>query len=416
MTNDRHDYSEAHPLAHRRMLDPELFPQPEPTVQKPHELPASLRGPAWQPEQTPYAETGTQWNGETCTARRITAVVVDNPSFPLYWARHLVGTRRAIAEVTYGGTTFYLDDEDGSAWNKVTHGGSPHWPHNNITIDPDSIRLRDQTEPRSTVVENSPDIPACTVEAHPAEQDKCLTHIAGACDGTTRDCVHRTPADRHTVIADLLAALTAAGRGGLTNPEADTLRRYVEAELVQSDIAHAEAERWLTFIQRGLDTHMQFSVLGPDGIAEPLPCADWCYACRIEQAETFTTALAELIAAHEGDEWASHPATTALRALLTCTSVRPSVDDSSPVAQKLVHPVEEQLVSAPPLVGDRFRLQADGRWAADVGRGTLTVVADMPGERREQLLTLLDAYCQALEEHRLTPDQADADSGMPGTP
>jgi hypothetical protein len=85
----------------------------------------------------------TRWNGEPCTARRITAVVADNEAFPMYWARHLVGTRRNIVEVTYGGSTFYLDDEDGSGWNKVTHGGSPHWPHSNITIGLDSIQPRD---------------------------------------------------------------------------------------------------------------------------------------------------------------------------------------------------------------------------------------------------------------------------------
>ncbi|MEU1478927.1 hypothetical protein [Streptomyces sp. NPDC005760] len=84
----------------------------------------------------------TRWNGELCTARRITAIVADNGAFPLYWARHLVGTRRSIVEVTYGSSTFYLDDEDGSGWNKVTHGGSPHWAHSNITIAPDSIQPR----------------------------------------------------------------------------------------------------------------------------------------------------------------------------------------------------------------------------------------------------------------------------------
>lgn len=87
-------------------------------------------------------ETETQWNGEACTARRITATVTDNDAFPQYWARHLVGTRRKVVEVTYGGTTFYLDDEDGSAWNKVTHGGSPHWGHSSITIDCTTIEPR----------------------------------------------------------------------------------------------------------------------------------------------------------------------------------------------------------------------------------------------------------------------------------
>ncbi|WP_073946497.1 hypothetical protein [Streptomyces kebangsaanensis] len=87
--------------------------------------------------------TDTRWNGEPCTARRVTAIVIDDGRFPAYWARHLVGTRRNIVEVVYGSSTFYLDDEDGSAWHKVTQGGgSPHWGHSSITIDPDSIQPR----------------------------------------------------------------------------------------------------------------------------------------------------------------------------------------------------------------------------------------------------------------------------------
>lgn len=94
----------------------------------------------------------TRWNGEPCTARQLTAVVADNIDFPAYWARHLVGTRRDIVEVVYGGSTFYLDDEAGEGWHKVTHGGSPRWAHSNITIDPDTIR------PRGTV-QADPDQP-----------------------------------------------------------------------------------------------------------------------------------------------------------------------------------------------------------------------------------------------------------------
>lgn len=84
----------------------------------------------------------TRWNGEPCQARRVTAIVADNGAFPQYWARHLVGTRRNVVEVTYGERTFYIDNEDGSGWNKVTHGGSPHWGHSSLTIEPDSIQSR----------------------------------------------------------------------------------------------------------------------------------------------------------------------------------------------------------------------------------------------------------------------------------
>ncbi|MDX3634305.1 hypothetical protein PV728_29390 [Streptomyces europaeiscabiei] len=86
--------------------------------------------------------TETRWNGGPCQARRITAVVADDGRFPQYWARHLVGTRRQVVEVTYGGETFYIDNEDGSGWNKVTHGGAPFWGHSSLTIEPNSIQPR----------------------------------------------------------------------------------------------------------------------------------------------------------------------------------------------------------------------------------------------------------------------------------
>jgi hypothetical protein len=34
---------------------------------------------------------------------------------------------------------------------------------------------------------------------------------------------------------------------------------------------------------------------------------------RLDRAETFVTTVADIIADHEGDEWAAHPATTAIR-------------------------------------------------------------------------------------------------------
>ncbi|MFC8676735.1 hypothetical protein ACFUEN_29120 [Streptomyces griseorubiginosus] len=85
----------------------------------------------------------TCWNGEPCTARPITAIVTDTGAFPGYWARHLVGTRRAVVEITYGEQTFYIDNADGSGWHKVTRGGSPHWAHSSITIDPATIQPAD---------------------------------------------------------------------------------------------------------------------------------------------------------------------------------------------------------------------------------------------------------------------------------
>ncbi len=86
--------------------------------------------------------TNTQWNGEPCAARRITAIVANNDAFPMYWARPFVGMRRKAVEVEYGGDTFYLDDEDASGWNKVTHGGSPWLTHSSLTVEPGSVEPR----------------------------------------------------------------------------------------------------------------------------------------------------------------------------------------------------------------------------------------------------------------------------------
>jgi len=81
----------------------------------------------------------TYWNGEPCEARRLTAVVADAP-FPLYWAADHIGSRRAVVEVTYGDRTFYLDDEDGAGWEKVTAGqGSPDLGHRSLEIEPDTV-------------------------------------------------------------------------------------------------------------------------------------------------------------------------------------------------------------------------------------------------------------------------------------
>ncbi|MFJ1995287.1 hypothetical protein [Streptomyces asiaticus] len=58
--------------------------------------------------------------------------------------------------------------------------------------------------------------------------------------------------------------------------------------------AEAEVQRWLAFIERGITEHMQFGLLHPDGTTEQLPCADWCYACRVEKAEAAITRVRAL--------------------------------------------------------------------------------------------------------------------------
>lgn len=75
----------------------------------------------------------TYWNGEPCKARRVLITVGDCP-FPRGWYKHLIGTEMRAVEVTYGNDTFYLADQDGNGWHKVTveHGG-PHYGHHSVT-------------------------------------------------------------------------------------------------------------------------------------------------------------------------------------------------------------------------------------------------------------------------------------------
>jgi len=75
----------------------------------------------------------TFWNGEPCEARRVLIRIGDCP-FPKGWYKHLIGTEIRAVEVKYGGSIFYLADQDGNGWHKVTveHGG-PHWGHKSVT-------------------------------------------------------------------------------------------------------------------------------------------------------------------------------------------------------------------------------------------------------------------------------------------
>ncbi|MEV6105734.1 hypothetical protein AB0M28_13605 [Streptomyces sp. NPDC051940] len=100
--------------------------------------PAAEPVPA-EPAHKPDAET--RWNGEPCTATRVSVIVADSAAFPAYWARHLVGTRRHAVRVDYAGATFYLDDADGSGWHKVTHGGGPGHGHRDLNVEPGSVQL-----------------------------------------------------------------------------------------------------------------------------------------------------------------------------------------------------------------------------------------------------------------------------------
>lgn len=118
----------------------------------------------------------TYWNGEPATCRRVVVSVGTVPS-PTWWSAGLEGSERHAVEVTYGGSVFFLDDDDlpegheelhrarlspehrakmdalrrfvgaqpapcrGDGWRKVTVGrGSPEYGHRSLPKD--SIVLR----------------------------------------------------------------------------------------------------------------------------------------------------------------------------------------------------------------------------------------------------------------------------------
>jgi hypothetical protein len=86
------------------------------------------------------AREHTYWNGEPTPCRRV-VVRVGTVEKPTWWCAGLEGTERRAVEVTYGKQVFYLDNENGSAWGKVTGGmGGPEWGHSSLPDDSEVIR------------------------------------------------------------------------------------------------------------------------------------------------------------------------------------------------------------------------------------------------------------------------------------
>jgi hypothetical protein len=76
--------------------------------------------------------TETYWNGEPTPARKVRVRVGESP-VRTWWCAPLAGSERKAVEVRYGDRVFYLDNEDGSGWRKVTTGhGSPNVGHSGL--------------------------------------------------------------------------------------------------------------------------------------------------------------------------------------------------------------------------------------------------------------------------------------------
>jgi hypothetical protein len=77
----------------------------------------------------------TFWNYEPTPARKV-RVIVGKSVRPTWWCAEFEGQERAAVEVNYHGEKFYLDNEDGSGWGKVTGGrGGPEWGHSSLPDD-----------------------------------------------------------------------------------------------------------------------------------------------------------------------------------------------------------------------------------------------------------------------------------------
>lgn len=83
---------------------------------------------------TAEPNNSTRWNGLPCDARHVTVIVGDSGFFSEYWAKSLVGQQRKAVEVSFDNKTMYLDNEDGSGWWKVTHGGGPGLPSRTLEV------------------------------------------------------------------------------------------------------------------------------------------------------------------------------------------------------------------------------------------------------------------------------------------
>jgi hypothetical protein len=93
-----------------------------------------------RPDRAVAAKEKTYWNGESANCHRV-VVRVGTVEQPTWWCAGMEGTERSAVEVNYRNQTFYLDNENGSAWLKVTRGGGgPEWGHRSLPDDSEVVR------------------------------------------------------------------------------------------------------------------------------------------------------------------------------------------------------------------------------------------------------------------------------------
>ncbi|HYW33008.1 MAG TPA: hypothetical protein VE869_16020 [Gemmatimonas sp.] len=107
---------------------------------------AQLMAAVDRAQPVPPTRTSTYWNGEPCTARRVFVRVGTVPT-ATWWCAGMEGTVRRAVEVTHSGVPFYLDNENGSGWGKVTAGrGSPWVGHASLPSDSVVVGMDERVE------------------------------------------------------------------------------------------------------------------------------------------------------------------------------------------------------------------------------------------------------------------------------
>ena len=90
----------------------------------------------WKVTKRPVYRDGpkTFWNGEKRTCKQVMVIV--GAAEPGWWCAGMEGhVRKAVRVGDPGQTPFYLDNEDGSGWLKVTKGmGSPAIGHRSLPV------------------------------------------------------------------------------------------------------------------------------------------------------------------------------------------------------------------------------------------------------------------------------------------
>jgi len=86
----------------------------------------------------------TFWNREPAVCRRV-IVRVGKALRPTWWCADLEGQEHPAVEITYDGSMFFIDNEYGVGWRKVTLGqGAPFGPHSrHRSLPDDSVVLRE---------------------------------------------------------------------------------------------------------------------------------------------------------------------------------------------------------------------------------------------------------------------------------